>query len=230
VSYTTFLFDLDHTLLDSVESERRALAAALSRAGIADPLAHFPTYVAINRSLWDAVERGVMSPDDVRVARFEALLEQTGLSADPVALGDDYVRGLGSHGQLFPGTRSTLERLAQRAALGLVTNGIGEVQRARIERLELSPLFETVAISGELGISKPAAAIFEVALRGLGSPPRGNVVMVGDSLSADVQGAANCGIDACWFNPDRRPYPPDASIAHDIATLDELLPLTAAGP
>ena len=142
--YSTLLFDLDHTLLDSAASEQLAFHAALSASNVADPSAYFPLYSEINRALWTAVERHEIGPDDVRVSRFEQLIGRADLDADPVAMADDYVTGLGAHGELYPGSRDVLDRLRGRVTLGLVTNGIGEVQRSRIRRLGLDRFFETL--------------------------------------------------------------------------------------
>nr|MDJ0498493.1 HAD-IA family hydrolase [Acidimicrobiia bacterium] len=97
-----------------------------------------------------------------------------------------------------------------------------EVVRARIARLGLEPLFDAIVISGEVGVSKPDAAIFELALVALGQPEKPTALMVGDSLSSDITGANNFGIAACWYNPARKTRPNGVNIDHEIASLDEL--------
>ena len=65
--YPTLLFDLDHTLLDSDESERLAYAHTMETVGVADAGVHFDRYVGINREMWAAVERGELQPGEVRL-------------------------------------------------------------------------------------------------------------------------------------------------------------------
>lgn len=226
--YATLLFDLDHTLLDSAASEQLAFHAVLSAAGITDPSEYFATYNTINRALWAAVERHETGPDEVRLTRFEQLVAQTGLDADPVDLADDYVVALGAHGELYPGSRDVLEALQGQVALGMVTNGIGQVQRARIERLGLNDYFGAVAISGELGTSKPGTAIFDFTFEALGFPAKDGAVMIGDSLSSDIKGGNNFGIATCWYNPAGLSVSSGVTITHEIGTLREVLDLTAA--
>jgi 2-haloacid dehalogenase len=111
----------------------------------------------------------------------------------------------------------------------LVTNGLGEVQRARIERLDLEPLFDAIVISGEVGTAKPGTKIFDIAFDALGWPARESALMIGDSLSSDIAGGANYGIATCWYNPSQRPAPPGSSVDHSITALGQLPGLTASG-
>lgn len=227
--YTALLLDLDHTLLDSDASEAQAFDYALASAGVADPRRYLPDYLEINRALWAQVERGELSALHLRTARFARLIETTGIAASPAALADAFSYGLGAYGELYPGVRDVLDALvaSPSVALALVTNGLSEVVRARLARLDLARYFRVVAISSELGTAKPAAAIFEHTLAGLGSPARVSTLMVGDSLSSDIQGGRNAGIATCWYNPHRRAG--GAGLAdHEIATHDALLALVGA--
>jgi YjjG family noncanonical pyrimidine nucleotidase len=225
VPYTALLLDLDHTLLDSDASETLAFERALASVGIADPGRYLPAYGQINRALWARVERGEIIADQVRTVRFEQLVVTTGIDAAPEALADAFARGLGAYGELYPGAREVLDALDAEpsVSLALVTNGLSDVQRARIDRLGLGRYFDVIAISSELGTAKPAPAIFEIALAGLGGPAKRSALMVGDSLSSDIQGGRNAGIATCWYNPQRRPGGGDGLVDHEIATLDSLL-------
>lgn len=225
VPYTALLLDLDHTLLDSDASERLAFDHALASAGVAAPGHYLPAYDGINRALWARVERGEIRAADVRTARFAQLIAATGIDASAEALADAFAGGLGAYGELYPGVRDVLDALVAEptVSLALVTNGLSEVQRARIDRLGLGRYFDVIAISSELGTAKPAAAIFEIALAGLGAPARSSALMVGDSLTSDIQGGRNAGIATCWYNPQRRPGSPDGLVDHEITTLDALL-------
>jgi YjjG family noncanonical pyrimidine nucleotidase len=225
VPYTALLLDLDHTLLDSDASEALAFDHALASAGIADPGRYLPAYTGINRALWARVERAEIAAEQVRIVRFEQLIVTTGIDASPEVLADAFAGGLGAYGELYPGARELLDALVAEPAvsLALVTNGLSEVQRARIDRLGLGRYFDVIAISSELRTAKPAAAIFEIALAGLGAPVKSSALMVGDSLSSDIQGGRNAGIATCWYNPQRRPGGGDGLVDHEIATLDALL-------
>ncbi len=222
--YTTLLFDLDHTLFDFDASEDAAFTATLASAGVASPNGHRRIFTDINLALWADVERGILTPNQVRTLRFEQLIEQTDIDADPVAMADDYVRGLGANGDLFPGARAVLDELSPQATLALVSNGIGEVQRARISRLGLDRYFEAIVISGEVGTAKPGAGIFDIVFERLGSPDRATALMIGDSLSSDITGGINYGIDTCWYTPGGT-RDASANATYRVTSLDQIPPI-----
>ncbi len=221
--YQAIMFDLDHTLLDSDESERLAFASTMDHVGVADPAAIFETYTSINQTLWRQVELGAMRPQEVRVERFRQLLDAAGIGGDPAAVADVYALALGEFGELYDGALAMLGALVQRAPLALVTNGLSDVQRRRIERLGLDDLFSTIVISAEVGCSKPAASFFDIACRELGEPRREATLMVGDSLTADIRGAADYGLATCWYDRHRRGRPELAPrIDHHLCDLSDL--------
>ncbi|MEN8238133.1 MAG: YjjG family noncanonical pyrimidine nucleotidase [Actinomycetota bacterium] len=225
--YTTLLFDLDFTLIDGHTSEAAAFDYTLRRAGAVDPADYLAPYVEINTVLWAAVERGDITPNDVRTERFAQLIAATDLEADPQAMGDDFVYGMGANGNLYPGTVETLDALAQVATLALVTNGIGEVQRARIARLDLDKYFDAIVISGEVGVAKPGLEIYDLTFAKLDHPDKATTLMIGDSLSSDMAGGINYGIATCWY-ATHSDAPTPAGIDHRITDLAELLPIVTA--
>ena len=101
----------------------------------------------------------------------------------------------------------------------------------RLKALNVAPadtrrsFMEDVFISEKLGCEKPGARIFDAALRALGVENREHVLMVGDSLTSDIQGGANAGLDTCWFNPGHAENPGKVSPTYEIASLEELYPL-----
>ncbi|MCZ7531818.1 MAG: YjjG family noncanonical pyrimidine nucleotidase [Acidimicrobiia bacterium] len=226
--YTAVLFDLDHTLLDSRTSEVRAFDATLRESGIEDPQKYYQAYSRINQDLWTAVESGRITPNDLRVTRWERLVASFKMDADVQTLAQRYVQGLGEEGDLYPGTLEVLNELSEFAALALVTNGLAEVQRTRITRLGLARYFDPIVISGEVGVSKPAAEIFELTFRALDTPVKAQTLMVGDSLTSDIQGGINFGIDTCWYNPhSETSHGPQST--HEIADLSELVDVVSNG-
>jgi 2-haloacid dehalogenase len=225
VRYRTLLFDLDSTLFDAATSEDAAFDETLRLGGVDDPARYRDLYNAINGALWASVERGELTPLVVRNLRFEQLVERAGLDADPVLLADVFVAGMGNHGELYEGVREVLEVLAGRASLALVTNGLSEVQRARVDRLNLAPFFSTIVISSEVGVAKPAPGFFDVVFEQLGWPPKDTALMVGDSLTSDMRGGHDYGLATCWYNPDRRRVEDRNTITHEINDLAELIAL-----
>lgn len=224
MAYSTVLFDLDHTLLDSKASEAASFEHTLRSVGVAQPSQHFAKYDGINKALWAGVERGEVTPDDVKTLRFHQLAESIGLDVDPLAMAETFAAGLGANGELFPGAKEVLDALHGSVQMALVTNGLSAVQRARIDRLDLDRYFEAIVISAEVGQSKPGVAIFELTFQQLVQPAVESTLMIGDSLSSDIAGGRAFGVDTCWFNPDGLPAA-DPGPTHVVRTLAELPPL-----
>lgn len=225
MTYTTVLLDNDHTLVDSDTSEVEAFCLALRNQGIGDPMRHFDTYRRINLGLWHQVEFGEIKPGEVRERRFELLLDELQVSGDVTQMADDFIYGFATFGDLYPGAWDVLERLSERVTLALVSNGLSEVQRPRIARLGVERFFDAIVISSEVGTTKPGTRIFDIVFEQLGKPPKEEVLMVGDSLTSDIKGGANYGIDTCWYNPHGKTAGPDDRITHEIRKLEELLEL-----
>lgn len=198
--YPIVLFDLDHTLMDSDASSAAAFDATMRSIDV-DPTAEvFAIYDRLNQALWRRVEAGEISPNEVKVRRFEQLLGELGVAGDPDLMGATFVQALTDHGGLYDGALELLDALAGSVRMAMVTNGIGPVQRGRIERLGISSYFEVLSISGELHTSKPGAQIFDHTLAEMGVTDRSTVVMIGDSLASDIAGGINAGIDTIWFD------------------------------
>lgn len=221
--YSTILLDLDHTLFDSDASETAAFGRVMREAGDGETSRHASVFRRINLELWAAVERGETTPQRVRTHRFERLVDETGLDADPQVLADLYVAGLASNGELYQGTNQVLDALARHATIALITNGLSDVQRGRIERLGIARYFDAVVISAEVDTSKPGTAIFDIAFDRLGGPEKSSALMVGDSLTSDIRGGTNYGIATCWYNPLQKQAGPHDRVTHEIRKLQELL-------
>jgi len=227
--YSTLLFDLDYTLFDSETSEPTAFAHTCEVFGFAATDELIESFLTINKRLWGAVEAGDITPNDVRTMRFVELVADNRLDADPIEMADTYVYGLGAFGDLYPGARSLLDEVDAVATLALITNGIGEVQRARIERLELDQYFDAIVISGEVGTAKPGSQIYDITYAALGEPDRATSLMIGDSLSSDIQGGIGYGIDTCWYDKAVSPAPAVA-LTHQVHELADIAAIVAAGP
>jgi 2-haloacid dehalogenase len=233
--YRTLLFDLDHTLFDFDTSEQHAFAAALGVVGIDEDASHLPTYQRLNTALWAAAERGEIRSSEIRNLRFTQLAHELGIDADEAtvtAMADAFVHGLGAHGDLYPGVADLLDSLAGDVSMAIVSNGLGEVVHARVERLGMAEWFDVVIVSSEVGVSKPHAGIFDAAFAALGvfnavspalgSHKRATTVMIGDSLTSDVAGGAAYGLDTVWYNRRGIDACPHEPITHEIRDLSDL--------
>jgi 2-haloacid dehalogenase len=220
--YRWLLFDADGTLFDYDRAERAALEQSLGQIGVSFEPSHLAAYRRINQSLWQAVEKGEITPGMVKVRRFELLLEAIQVVRSPSALSAAYLECLANCSELLEDAGAVIEALRRKYQIAILTNGLKEVQSGRISRSAIRPHISHIIISEEVGAAKPAREFFDKAFARLGNPSKHKVLMIGDGWASDVQGAVHYGIDACWYNPGRKPRPANCEITREIAALREL--------
>lgn len=225
-SYDVVLLDADDTLFDFYRAETYALEATLASFGYHAPVAgYMESFRRINAQVWHEYETGQSTSAEIRVKRFRLLLAELGHQADPEEVSAYYVERLGEAAFLVDGARALLDSLYMKLPLGLVTNGIGAVQRSRLARSGLGDYFGAIVISDELGVQKPDPAIFRHALDTLGATPEDRVIMVGDGLHSDIKGANAAGIDSCWFNLRGKPSEPEVTPTYTVSSLNDVYPI-----
>lgn len=213
-------------LFDYDRAEAKALAATLAEVGIDFDAATHARYREINTAAWQAFERGEITQAELRPLRFAKLFAACDRShADPQQAGERYIDHLANCGDLIDGALDVLRTLRGTASLALITNGIAEVQNRRLDHSGIRPFFDSIVISGEVGVAKPDPAIFALACAHLRSTDKDGILMVGDSLSSDIRGAQAFGVDACWIRPDDHPSAGTSGARFECAKVTELLAL-----
>jgi putative hydrolase of the HAD superfamily len=232
------LFDLDDTII--TEGERHPILVQVAgEFGTALP-GHNPAAVADRleaalHAFWSdadkAREARLRANGGIRTARHRIVTEtfrDLGV-ADAEALAGIFsarfteLRAVGA--REFDGARHTLETLRRTGVqLALVTNGASELQRAKIERFSLAPLFHHIQIEGEHDFGKPDPRAYQHALEALQVEPT-MTWMVGDNLEWEVAAPQRLGIRGIWHDHLGRGLPPDTAIRPHriIRHLPELL-------
>ena len=220
--YPYLLFDADNTLFDFDQAERNAHLLLCRAHGLAFSEEGYQLYHKCNADLWRDFDRGLCTKEYLLVERFRRYLAITGERADPEALNRDHLRALGEGAMLLPGAEELCRVLSRDHRLYLLTNAVASGQKARFANSAIAPYFQGVFISEEVGVGKPDPAYFEYVFRAVPGLARDNALVIGDSLTSDIQGANNAGLPCCWFNPKGQPRPQGLRIDYEIRALEEL--------
>jgi len=191
------LFDLDGTLYDRDEVVLRVAHEQYDRFR-----------ARFGDSDRDAVIARTLEFDDHGYARrvdvYRRVLDGMDVDAQLAAdLESDFWDCYCRHCGQPPDTVATLEALRRAGKkLGVITNGPIDWQSRKLRTLGLEPYFDDVIISDAVGVAKPDAKIFRLALDRLGVAPA-EAMYVGDHPQIDIAGARGAGLSAAW---KRVPY------------------------
>ena len=224
--YYCILFDADNTLLNFDAAESKALAETLVNYGIEPDAETVQTYRTINEELWRQLEKGQIRREKLLNERFSRFLKAIDAAGDGAEMNRYYLEQLSTHPDLMNAeVLDVLRELSEVATLAVVSNGVHKVQTRRLAESGVSNIIEYVIISEKQGCEKTGAQINDTAQRDQGVENREHVLLVGDSLTGDIQGGANAGLDTCWFNPNHTENPGKVIPTYEIASLEELYPL-----
>jgi 2-haloacid dehalogenase len=221
--YSWLWFDADGTLFDYNRAEAAALRNTFHSLTLPFEDSYLEVYRKINHGLWQALERQEITQAVLRFRRFELLMEAIQVSGSPEQMGSAYVEQLSICSELMEAAYEVLQALHEKSRIAIVTNGLQAVQRGRLENSTIKNFISELIISEEIGAAKPGRAFFDAAFARCGHPAKSEVLIIGDSLSSDIQGGVDYGIDTCWYNPTGEAQPEGVKITYEIKHLHELL-------
>ena len=221
--YTTLLLDVDGTLLDFEAAQRDALIKAFANHNYVLDDRIKEIYYEINHGLWTQYENGIIAKDEVVYTRFGKLFEMVGIKGDGIAFEDEYQMLLGQGHELIEGAREVLEKLCKTHDLYVVTNGVTQTQFSRLKASGIDIFMKDIFVSEATGYQKPMKEYFDYCFMRIPKLDLKKTLIVGDSLSSDIQGGNNAGIDTCWFNPQNLECNLDVKINYEIKELSELI-------
>ena len=224
MSYKFLLFDLDHTLLDFDAAEDIALTHLLKEEGVEEIQVYKDYYVPMNKALWKDLEQKKISKQELVNTRFSRLFAHFGVEKDGAYLAERYQFFLSKQGQIFPGVEDLLKNLIHQGyELYAATNGITTIQAGRMAQSGLAPYFNQVFISEQLQTQKPDALFYEKIGQQITGFDKEKTLMIGDSLTADIQGGNNAGIDTIWYNPHHLENHTQAQPTYEVDSYQALL-------
>ncbi len=194
------LLDLDDTIYDFHKAEQIALSKTLETLGLEPRAEVLARYSEINAAQWRLLEQGELTREQVKERRYQLLFEEFGIAVDPIRAARTYEHNLSIGHYFVDGAEQLLETLSQEYQLYLVSNGSVDIQMPRISSGNIERFFDGIFISEAIGHNKPSTAYFDAVFAAIPHFDKEQALIVGDSLSSDIQGGKNAGITTVWFN------------------------------
>ena len=221
--------DIDNTLLSFSGYVREAMREGFSLFGLPEyEESFFPVFERINNGLWKQIEQGTLTFEELIKIRWNRIFRELGISFDGVVFEDYFRKKIFDSAVPEPGAEELLQYLSRRYTLCAASNGPFDQQINRLRKGQMYDYFSFFFISSRLGAQKPDALFFDRCFRELrenGFPqltPE-EVMIIGDSVSADTQGGKNYGLKTCLYRKSAAPGEKDASADHIVSSLAEVM-------
>ena len=221
--YKYILWDMDDTLTDFKRSESLSLHQCFASYDITLSAKDIDAYSEINHQHWSLLERGEIDKSTMLVRRFEKFREYLGNpNIDSAKINHNYQLALGDNVILYPNAFDICQNLKIHYQQYIITNGTAIAQDKKLVNSGLIDIMDDAFISDRVGYEKPDIRFFNQCAAHIPNFQKEDALLIGDSLTSDMQGANNFGIDCCWFNPNAKAMPTNLSINYVISSLIEL--------
>ena len=216
------LLDLDNTLIDFNECARHSIIKSFENHGFTYTEETFKTFITENVKIWKRLEEGEITKADLRANRWNIILGKLGIDYDGTIIEEEFEKGVAQGAYAVEGAYELLDYLYPKYELYIVSNGFRFVQESRLKIGDFRKYFKDIYLSEDVGVQKPAKEFFDYCFGKLGQPPKEDIILIGDSLSADIIGGLNYGIDSVWFNKNGDKLPEDINPTYIINKLKEI--------
>ena len=222
--YKYLLWDIDGTILNFELAERAAIRSLFERFKLGDCSDEMLMYYSqINKRYWQLMESGKIKKDKMLVERFIEFFSNKGINSDIAAeFNKEYQIALCDTIVFNDDAIDIIKHQKKTCKIIIVTNGTEVVQEKKLERSGLNDIADNVFISELVGFEKPNIKFFEKVILEVGIKDLKEALIIGDSLTSDIQGGHNIGIDTCWYNPKNEENTTLLNPTYTIRNLHEL--------
>ena len=226
-NFKWLLFDFDNTLVDFTNTSKKAFFLTFEENNLTCNEDIYSIYQKINHQAWRDFEDGKLTAEALRPKRFKDTFVAIGAkNIDPNAFSAHYLQNLIHASEIYDGVIELLDSLKGKFKMSIVTNGLKEVQRPRLKKLEMMHYFDSIIVSDEIGFKKPQGEFFEYVMKTIPNPPnKSEILIIGDSLNSDIRGGRDFGIKTCWnsFAKENKSDVIPDYVINNVLELKELL-------
>ncbi len=222
--YKYLLWDIDGTVLNFLASEAYAIRFLFGKYGLGEcDDEKLALYSGINKKYWGMLERNELTKPEILIGRFREFFGAIGADTSIAeSFNLDYQISLGDYVEFIDHAKEVLLSQKGKFVLAAVTNGTRIAQEKKLRLSGLDKLFDAIFISENVGYEKPNTEFFDCVFASLGVTDKSEVLIIGDSLTSDIKGGFNSGIDTCWYNPMHNQKSLDIPVTYEIDDLCKL--------
>jgi 2-haloacid dehalogenase len=213
--------DIDDTLLDFTKCANDAIKSACNKFGVPYTTTLVDTFHPINLDLWHRLEKKEVTKEKLFDTRFQIVFDKLGIKADGIAFETAFRENFHESAILVDGARDLLEYLRSKYKVYVASNASMHQQTNRMKKAELDGYIDGYFVSEEIGFQKPQKEFFDACFKALPDVKPQDVVMIGDSLSADIKGACEYGLKTIWYNHRNEPTS-DVKCDYIVSRLSEV--------
>lgn len=213
--------DIDDTLLDFTKCANDAIKSACNKFGVPYTTTLVDTFHPINLDLWHRLEKKEVTKEKLFDTRFQIVFDKLGIKADGIAFETAFRENFHESAILVEGARDLLEYLRSKYKVYVASNASMHQQTNRMKKAELDGYIDGYFVSEEIGFPKPQKEFFDACFKALPDVKPQDVVMIGDSLSADIKGACEYGLKTIWYNHRNEPTS-DVKCDYIVSRLSEV--------
>lgn len=221
MKYKTLLWDIDGTLLNFEKSEEMSMHRCLEKYNVSITEAQFENYKNINKECWKAIEKDHTRRKELMAKRFNDFFKQLNVEIEGDLFNEEYQKALGTYYYLNDGALEVIQTLKPLCRQYAASNGSTTAQMGKLKGTGLYDLFDGLFISEQIGYEKPDVAFFNYIQQKVNYDPTSTLI-IGDSLTSDMQGGINSHIDTCYFNPYRNKNE-QVHTTYEISQLKDIL-------
>lgn len=197
---TTVFLDIDNTLLDFDLCAKQSMQESAKEFNIEYTDALFETFKVINTDLWRRIEKGTLTREELFKIRWNTIFREVGIEADGVEFEHRFRYHLADAAVPVENSYEILDYLFAKYRIFAASNATKEQQFKRLAIADMLKYFEDVFVSKDLGADKPSKDFFQGCFDRVEGLKKEEVIMIGDSITADIKGGNDYGLTTCWLN------------------------------
>lgn len=222
MKYKNILFDLDNTIFDTQKNATLALHKMSIAKSFPFNSNQMNWWFKVNDLLWGKFEAGVINRKELLDSRFKTFFGKYNIEVDSAKFEKEFQALFAAEHALMPNAIDMLEFVGQHHDLFVVSNGSKQKQLTQLAGADISKYFDKIFLAEDIGYKKPDTQFFDSVQSNIHGATESNMLVVGDSLTADIAGANHAHIDSVWYDTEHSEVDSEIKPTYTITNLNEL--------